>query len=221
MKSFLFCILGLFATGSLSTLALAQERVVISEFNDAALSEWDVHSFEGETAYQVTPPAQGEQAGVLSASAQGSASGLIHEREIDLSKTPYLNWRWKLNEELPALLEQTKAGDDYAARIYVVIDGGWLFWKTKALNFVWSSRLAKGEQWPNAFAPDNALMTAVRDRSDKEGVWYEEKINVKATLEAWLGKRVDTIDGIALMTDTDNSGLSTAAEYGAIYFSAE
>ena len=35
--------------------------------------------------------------------------------------------------------ESTKDRDDYAARLYLVKSGGILIWRTKAVNYVWSS----------------------------------------------------------------------------------
>ena len=96
-----------------------------------------------------------------------------------------------------------------------------MFWRTKALNFVWSSSDRKNTRWPNAFAPDNALMVALRDRSDGTNRWQHERVNVKQLLEEWLGDSVSHIDAIAIMTDTDNSGLNAAASFGDLYFSSE
>ena len=33
---------------------------------------------------------------------------------------------------------------------------GLVFWRTKAINYVWASTSAKGKIWPNAFAGDHA-----------------------------------------------------------------
>jgi hypothetical protein len=34
---------------------------------------------------------------------------------------------------------RTQAGDDYAARIYVIHDGGLFAWRTRAINYVWAN----------------------------------------------------------------------------------
>ncbi len=68
-----------------------------------------------------------------------SASGLFKKIHIDLNKTPYFNWSWKIDRSLKGLNERSKEGDDYAARICVVKKHALFFWKTRALNYVWSS----------------------------------------------------------------------------------
>lgn len=201
-----------------SSVLYAAEVVKVSEFALDGLKGWEEHSFEGNTRYRVD--AAGSES-ILKAVSAVSASGLVKELRVDLNETPYLNWRWKVDEALVNLAEDTKVGDDYAARIYVIVDGGWLFWRTKALNFVWSSGDRKNTRWPNAFAPDNALMVALRDHSDGINRWQYERVNVKQLLEEWLGDSVSHIDAIAIMTDTDNSGLSAAASFGDLYFSSE
>lgn len=185
-----------------------------------SLEVWDRHSFEGETDYSLQRSKEKGFPYILARS-EASASGLIRELEVDLEKTPVLNWKWRLDRRLAPLPETSKEGDDYAARLYVIVSGGWLFWRTKALNFVWSSREVKGAQWPNAFAPDNALMLALKDATDPTGQWFQESINVRALLSEWLGEGVSTIHAVALMSDTDNSGRSASAAFADIHFTAQ
>ena len=115
--------------------------------------------------------------------------------------------------------EKVKSGDDYAARIYVVIDGGILAWRTRTLCYVWANGASKGEMWQNAFAGKNVMMVALKNREDRLSTWYSEKRNVYEDLKKVFGTRYDFIDAIALMTDTDNSHGQVKAFYGDIYFS--
>ena len=147
--------------------------------------EWEAIHFHDLTQYTVIKSEAGSS---LRAESKGSASGFLLKKEIDITKTPYLNWRWKVQKALPELSETTKSGDDYAARIYLIHKGGWFFWQTKALNYVWSSRKAKETTWSNAYAPENALMKAVRDKSDETGTWFTESDMFKETLKYGLGK---------------------------------
>jgi len=110
-------------------------------------------------------------AAVLIANSMSTASGIGKKIRVDLNKTPYMNWSWRVDNKLEGLDERTKAGDDYAARLYVVKSGGPLIWKTKALNYVWSSNQSKEAIWKNAFQPKNAVMLAVRGNADQSGQW--------------------------------------------------
>ena len=196
----------------------AEQVIPLGAFSKATLANWESISFEGETHYRWQ---ELDGTTVLQAQSQASASGYLIEQTIDLEKYPYLNWRWRIEKALPELAETQKAGDDYAARIYVIVSGRWFFWQTKALNYVWSSRPMKGQHWPNAYAPDNARMLAVRDSTDELHVWYQEKRNVLRDLQAWLGEDVEKIDGLAIMSDSDDSQQQAIVYYGDIYFSRE
>jgi len=204
---------------SFSLVATATvNRVDIGEFSKGSLNSWQSKTFVGETDYTF-----GEDNGrqVLKANSVGSASGIGREIKVDLTKTPYVNWSWKIERRLPQLAENTKAGDDYAARVYIVKSGGALVWNTKALNYVWSGSQTRESSWPNAFRPKNAVMLAARGTGDTTGGWVTEKRNVREDLKKAFGKDFKSIDAIAIMTDTDNSGLSARASYGDIFFTAE
>lgn len=198
-------------------LLAADTRVPIGDFERSGLQGWQEKSFVGHTDYQLT---QDNQRRVLRARSRAAASGLFREQRIDLERTPYLHWSWKVENTLGALAERTKAGDDYPARVYVVVSGGVLFWRTRAVNYVWSSAQPAGAEWPNAFTR-NAHMLAVRGVGDGVGRWYEERRDVRADLRRVLGHDVRYIDAVALMTDTDNAGGEAMAYYGDIYFTAE
>jgi len=193
-------------------------KIDIALFSDGKLDNWNSKSFEGTTNYQIT---EMDNIRVLKAVSHAGASGLFKEQKIDLQKTPFLNWRWRIDNRLPNLNEQSKAGDDYSARVYVVISGGWAFWKTKALNFVWASNTLKGEVWPNAFAGKNAMMIAIRSSEDKTHTWYQEKRNILNDIKKHFGSDIRYIDAVAIMTDTDNAKGNATAYFGDIYFSAQ
>jgi len=190
-------------------------RLNISHFSSKQLNGLKSKEFKNKTHYQII---QLDGKTVLKASSDSSASGLFKEQRIDLFKTPYLNWSWRIENRLGKLNEQTKPGDDYAARVYVVIDGGWVFWNTRAINYVWASNTEKGEIWPNAFAGDHAMMIALRSDEDPLGTWQTEKRNILQDLQRLFGDRIRYIDAVAVMTDTDNAKGKATAFYADIYF---
>jgi len=188
----------------------------IGIFSDGKIEDWQHKEFKGKTQYKII---QLDNKKVLQAKSNASASGLYKEQRIDLNKTPYLNWTWRIENRLVNLDEQEKSGDDYAARVYVVISGGLFFWNTRAINYVWSANMATGKIWPNAFAGDNAMMIAIRSTKDPTGNWFSEKRNILTDLKQIFTKDYLYIDAIAIMTDTDNAKGSATAYYGDIYFS--
>jgi len=201
-----------------ASLGMAKDSLSepIGYFSSGSLVNWNNKTFSGKTDYQLV---QLDGSQVLKAESHAGASGLFNEQRIDLHKTPYLNWRWRIDNRLAVLNEQSKSGDDYSARIYVVISGGWAFWKTKAINYVWSRNSPKNSIWPNAFAGKSAMMIALRSSKDNTLTWYQEKRNILQDLKAQFGADIRYIDAVALMTDTDNAQGDAVAYYGDIYFS--
>ncbi|MFH2124686.1 MAG: DUF3047 domain-containing protein [Pseudomonadota bacterium] len=193
-------------------------KTAIGDFATDGLKGWEEKSFSGKTEYQLVT--DGTET-VVKATSQAAASGLFKKQRIDLQQTPYLNWRWRVDKTLQALNEQTKSGDDYGARIYVVVDGGLFFWQTKAINYVWASTSPKGKSWPNAFAGKSAMMLALRSSTDKTASWYQEKRDIAGDLKEFFGTEIRYIDAVAIMTDTDNSGQETIAYYGDIFFTSD
>jgi hypothetical protein len=198
-------------------VALAGVQLDAGRFSAGDLDGWRERRFEGRTHYEL---AEVDGVRALRAESRGAASGLYRRMRIDLERTPYLRWSWRIENVLPEADERTRAGDDYPARIYVVLSGGVAFWRTRAVNYVWSSNEPEGASWPNAFTA-NAYMVAVRAGDSDVGRWVEEWRDVRADFRRLFGVDVRYVDGVALMTDTDNTGASAVAWYGDIYFSAE
>lgn len=197
---------------------LTADPLTIAEFSAASLAGWEDKVFKGTTVYRLADAA-GQT--VLAADSRDSASGLVKKVRVDLTRYPWLNWRWRIENRLDIENETVKPGDDYAARIYVVVSGGLLPWRARAISYVWANGAARGATWPNAFAGPKAMMMALRSRPDRLSTWYTEKRNVYADLKQLFGSEFQFIDAVALMTDTDNSHGQAQTYYGDIYFSKE
>ncbi len=191
-------------------------NIAIGKFSESSLEGWQEKSFSGSTDYQFVTV---KNKSVLRAESNGSASGLFYEKEINLKKTPVINWSWKVDKVLKGLQETTKKGDDYPARVYVVFSGGIFFWKTRAINYVWSNNQKIGTTWPNAYT-GNAQMIAIRTGDARAGQWINEKRNIREDYKLLYGEDIDSADAIAIMTDTDNSGGHAVSYYGDIYLSS-
>jgi hypothetical protein len=208
----------LFLSFSYPANAEDNHNVYIGHFSKGKLDNWKIKEFSGKTEYEIVNNNGESQNKVLKAISNSGASGLFIEKHIDLEKTPYLHWSWKTDKLYSNLDERQKQGDDFVARIYIVLDGGLFFWKTRALNYVWSSSFTKGQAWPNPFTA-NATMFAVESGEKNLGKWLHYSRNVQEDLKKLISKEVRYIDGIALMTDSDNAGQQATTYYGDIYFS--
>jgi hypothetical protein len=190
-------------------------KQVIVDFVDHTFESWDEEVFDGKTSYSV---ADLDGARVLSAKTSASASALYKRMDIDLTKTPYLNWSWRVDNVYPIDNPEIKRGDDYPARIYVVIKEGIFPWQTKALNYVWCNQTTDKPFWPNPFT-SSAIMIPVECGDDKLEQWLDERVNIAEDFYRVFNRRIDSADGIAIMSDSDNAGGSAQAYYGGIYFS--
>lgn len=206
----------------LSTLILpsasADTSVLLGAFSAHNLQGWQHKVFKGETRYQLQAI---DGITVLTADSHAAGSGLFKTQTIDLTQTPMLNWSWRINNHLTGLNEQSKSGDDFAARIYVVVKGGLAFWQTQSINYVWAGNSAKDSIWPNAFVGEQTMMLALRGPEAPLNTWQQEKRNVRSDLKQLFGDDYSRIDAIALMTDTDNSNSRVSAAYGDIWFSKD
>ncbi len=205
--------LGILLTGG---PAMAQS-LLVGHFSAGDLSGWQSRSFQGETEYRIAPD-NGRTA--LRAVSEAAASGLYREIVVDLTETPYLHWSWKVDNILEGIDELTKAGDDFPARVYVVVSGGALFWRTRTLVYVWSSHQPVDSLWHNPFT-GNARHIALRSGPEQLGQWLDERRDLRADWRRAFGEDIVRIDAVALMTDTDNSGLAASAWYGDIRFAGE
>jgi len=207
--------IGLLTILLVSTVMAASGTVNVLMLPD--LSDWDTKEFSGETSYELVNI---DDRPAIKAVSDGSASGMVREIKVDLTKTPYLNWSWKVDSTLGDLDETKKSGDDYVARVYVVISGGIFFWRTRAINYTWASVHAKGSSWPNAYT-GNVIMVAVDSGQEHAGQWVTQKRNVLQDLKTLHGIDKTYIDAVAIMTDTDNSNRSATAYYGDIFFTED
>jgi hypothetical protein len=199
----------------LFSLSAFSESLVLGNFSAGDLTGWKPKVFEGETSYSLV--SEGERR-VLKAESRKAASGLYKEVKLDPRKFPVLRWSWKIEGTIPNGNERTKEGDDYAARVYIVFPRT-LFWKTKAINYIWANRLPKGDSLPNAFT-SNAMMVAVESGDGKIGTWVNEERNVYEDYRTLFGEDPPAIGAVAVMTDTDNTGGAAVAYYGDITLQA-
>jgi len=176
---------------------------------------WRPVTFEGETRYRLS------EAGCWRASARASASGLVREQTVNLTRTPWLNWRWRASDTpaWPAADEQSKPGDDFLARVYV-IKKGWAPWRTRAINYVWSRSYPPGTHWPNPFA-EQAEMVVVQGPDGPADQWQSFSRDVAADFKRFHDLEVETVDAVAIMTDTDNTGVTAEACYQLPSFSRQ
>ena len=215
MKSFLK-ILSLFL---LLTSVTNAKEVKVFEFTEIELSELEVRKVRGadnKTKYSV---GSNDNGNFLKAVADNAASGLGKEIKIDLNETPFINITWKVEKDLPNIIENSKKGHDFAARVFVIKKTGATPLSNRAINYVFSSNSLVGFNSPSPYTKksiDNVLATT-KDNLNK---WVTVKANVKEDFKRFHNLDVELLDGLAIMSDTDNSKMKAVSYFQNIYFSA-
>ena len=192
----------------------------VFDFSETELSELEVRRVRGadnKTIYTVGSNANGN---FLKAIANNGASGLGKEVKIDLNKTPFINISWKIEKDLSGIKEDTKKGHDFAARVFAVKKTGATPLSNRAINYVFSSNNEIGKNWSSPYTKksvDNVLAST----KDNLNEWVTVKANVKEDFKKFHNLDINELDGLAIMSDTDNSKMKAIAYYQNIYFSSK
>ena len=203
----------------MSGLSFSSE-VRIFEFTEKELSELQVRKVRGADNKTIYTVGSNEKGNFYKAVADNAASGLGKEVKIDLNKTPFINITWKIEKDLPGIKENTKKGHDFAARVFAVKKTGATPLSNRAINYVFSSNNQIGFNSPSPYTKksiDNVLATTQENLNE----WVTVKANVKEDFMKFHDLDVNELDGLAIMSDTDNSKMTAIAFYQNIYFSAK
>jgi len=197
-------------------LAIA-DKVTIFDFTVDEFETLQVKKVKGETTWTL---GTNEKGNFIKAEAEGKGSGLGKEVKIDLSKTPFINITWKVEKNLSGIVENSKKGHDYAARVFVIKKTGSTLLSNRAINYVFSSNNNVGQSWHSPYTK-KSIDYVLSSTKTNANTWVTVKANVKKDFMELHGIEVLNISGVAIMTDTDNSKLKAISYYQDIYFSAE
>ena len=172
---------------------------------------------------------------VVRARSEAAASGLTRKVSVDLAQYPMIQWRWKVLNVIEKSDVRTKKGDDYAARIYITFQydpdrvgflkkakykvGRLLFGDIPiaAVNYIWESKAPVGTIVDNAYT-DFVKMIVVESGAERVGEWVQEERNLYEDYVRAFGEEPPLVNGVAIMTDTDNTGEKATAFFGDIFF---
>ncbi len=174
----------------------------------------------------------------IEAHAVRSMAMLARSVTIDLGRTPFLCWRWRIDAPLKSADMMRKDGDDYAARVYLSFDvsperlglgtrmglslarsvhGGQV--PDAAINYIWDNRNPVGTWQANAYT-ERARMLVLRSGAGEAGRWINERRDVGADFQAAFGYAPLRLTGVAIATDTDNTGEEARAGFADFRFVA-
>ena len=194
-------------------------EVNVFDFTEIELSNLEVKKVRGADNKTVYTVGSNENGNFFKAVADNAASGLGKELKIDLNKTPYINITWKIEKDLAGIKENTKRGHDFAARVFAIKKTGATALSNRAINYVFSSNNEIGFNSPSPYTKksiDNVLASTKNNLNE----WITVKANVKEDFKKFHNLDVNELNGIAIMSDTDNSKMKAIAYYQNIYFSS-
>ena len=200
-------------------ILLANELNVF-DFTENELSELQVRKVGGADNKTIYSVGSNENGNFLKSVADNAASGLGKEIKIDLNRTPFINITWKVEKDLSGIKENTKKGHDFAARVFVIKKTGATPLSNRAINYVFSSNNEIGTNYPSPYTKksiDNVLASTKNNLDE----WITVKANVKEDFKRLHDLDVDELDGLAIMSDTDNSKMKSIAYFQNIYFSSQ
>ena len=172
----------------------------------------------------------------IEGSAEASMALLARPIAVDLATTPMLCWRWRIAAPVAGADMRRKAGDDYAARVYVGFDipDRQLGLGTKlklgvarrlfagpipdaAVNYVWDNIHPIGTTAPNAYT-DRAQMVVAQSGAGAAGRWVEQRMDVAADYARAFPGTNGRPTSIAVAVDTDQTGGSARGWFADLHF---
>ena len=236
---FVFIVMGLLIA-PVPARADSPSVIEVAKFSSGAVGQtmpdgWKPLTFKKipkHTSYEVV---RDEGVAIVKAVSESSASGLIKPVLIDPKEYPIVRWRWKIENVLRGSDVTLKEGDDFPARLYITFAydpdkvgfgkklkfkaGQALFGEIPiaALNYIWETKTPVGTIVENAYT-DFAKMVIVESGTQKVGMWVDEERNIYEDYKKAFGEDPPMINGVAIMSDTDNTKERATAYYGDIFF---
>lgn len=234
------CLFALFVFGTSGDGGMSQR--IIGHFSVLSQAEeypvgWEPLLFKKIDAHTSYRHIVEDGVGVIRADSKASSSGLVYKEVIDPNQWPVISWRWKVDRVLAAGDASKKSGDDYPARLYITFayDRNKVgFWESvkfdtvkliygeyppiNALTYIWANKMAKESLVANPYT-SRVQMIAVESGVEHVGIWRNASRNIVADYRKAFGEDPPAISGIAIMTDTDNTGEEATAWYGDIVLS--
>lgn len=173
---------------------------------------------------------------VIRADSVSGAAGLSRSLRVDPVEFPWLRWRWKINNTIEKADLRTRAGDDFPVRLYVMFDypldklpfaernrlrlARALFdphLPAATLCYVWDGKAAVETIAPSAYT-DRVKLIVVESGASRLRQWVDVERNIANDFRAAFGEDPPPVSGMAIATDTDNTGAVATSFFGDIIF---
>lgn len=203
-------------------IVVDEGRAVLQIRSAASASSWLARLDEG--------PGTGSGTGSTTGSATGSG--------LEAGDRAWLRWRWKVERSLPGSDLRSKAGDDHAARLYVIFDlplerltladrlrisaaralsGADI--PAAALCYVWGHAQPVGTTAWNPYT-DRVRMVVVDSGPEQAGRWRSHARDLRRDWAEAFGGPMPRIAAVAVGADTDNTGDRVTTWFGDVTLTA-
>ena len=228
MPKRVLCVLMLLLLGKAAPLrAQAGRTLFVEDFR--SLADWRPLYFpkiERHSRYEI------EKHGArsyLKALSDASASGLVYKKEFNVYDFPALMWRWKVENVYEKGTINTKEGDDYPLRIYVMFKYDpqrAAFWERlkyeaakllygeypphSSLNYVWANKEHIQDVVPSPYT-DKAMMILLQKGRRNLGRWVIQQVDLLQDYRRAFHASPPPVARIAVMNDSDNTAESSTS----------
>lgn len=202
---------------------------VLFRENFDSLARWEPLTFPKIEAHSTYTLVKEGGKSILKAESRASASAMVYHRTFNIYENPRIRWRWKVERLSDWGDPREKNRDDYPIRIYVVFSydptrasfGDRLVYGAaraiygkypphSTLNYVWT-----GHDLPDRIIvspyTEKARIIILEKGKERVGQWVEESVHVLDDYRKAFGNDPPAMAGLAIMSDTDNTGESASA----------
>jgi hypothetical protein len=232
LPSVLLALLGLSTGAALAGAALpCQTRSLGFDAKDVGWKPLPMSKRKRDTVYQVER--EGDRA-VLMARADGAASFYATRFAAAMQPTASLSWSWKTDALVPGADNRDKSREDAPLRVLVAFGGdeSTLPAAERAqrklaqslsgqappyavLMYIWSDQVAPETVIPSAHT-SQVKMLAVASGTQGLGAWQSVRRDLSADYRRAYGTEPGPLLGVAVLTDTDNTGAKAVGRYADI-----
>ncbi len=175
---------------------------------------------------------------VLHARADAAASALRHDTRFDLHAAPIIEFRWKISRLIDDQDNAIATREDSPVRVILEFQGdrSKLSLRDRAalslgdsiagrevpyatLIYIWSGAVPVGTVIPNPHT-GRARMIVATAGATRVGSWERVRRNALDDFRKAFGEDPGPMTGVAVLSDTDNTGESVEGWYGDIRFGA-
>lgn len=197
--------------------------------NFDGLARWEPLTFPKIEAHSTYTLVKEGGKSILKAESRASTSAMVYHRTFNIYENPRIRWRWKVERLSDWGDPREKTRDDYPIRIYVVFSydparasfGDRLIYGAaraiygkypphSTLNYVWT-----GHDLPDRIIvspyTEKARIIILEKGKERVGQWVEESVHVPDDYRNAFGNDPPAMAGLAIMSDTDNTGESASA----------